>query len=260
MEARSKPPLLEMRGIAKSFGNVRALNGVDMTIHAGEVVGLLGDNGAGKSTLIKILSGVYRPSSGVLLWNGTPIKLKSSSDAIQLGISTAYQDLAVIDQMSIWRNLFLGREHEIGQTFGILHNPFRLLRAAHAKRVCYQVLSDLGIEIRDVDADIASLSGGERQSIAIARAVLFESRLLILDEPTSNLSLVETEKVFGYVRRARDVGIGVVIITHNVHNAISVADSYLILHQGTVAWRAAKSEASFDQLNLAITTGMPPGS
>ena len=249
------PPLIELRGISKSFGNVSALSDVNCTIEAGEVVGVLGDNGAGKSTLIKILAGVHQPDSGQLLWDGEPRDLKSPADAIALGISVAYQHLAIVDQMTVWRNLFLGHEAEISRTVGPFRGPLRLLKTAGAKEAGAKALESLGIHIRDIDETVESLSGGQRQSIAIARAVLFESRLLILDEPTSALSLKETDKVLGYVRNAKNLGISVVIITHNIRHAMQVSDSFLVLHHGRAVLRCKREEVAFTELSDVITTG-----
>lgn len=251
-------PLLEVEGVRKSYGRLCALDGVSFSIGHGEVVGLLGDNGAGKSTLIKILAGVVGPDSGTIRWNGEVQTIKNAAQAIALGISVAYQDLAVVERMSVWRNLYLGREAEVSRTFGPLRGPFRLLGSARARSAGKKALSSLGIHLRDIDINVEKLSGGERQSIAIARAVLFESRLLVLDEPTSALSLTETEKVLGYVKSAKSAGVSVVIITHNLSHAISVSDSFLVLHQGRVALRCQKDEVTHDQLIAAITVGSEP--
>jgi simple sugar transport system ATP-binding protein len=251
----SGAPLLELQGVEKRFGPVVALNGIDCSIAQGEVVGLLGDNGAGKSTLIKILAGVHQPDSGEIRWNGERIVLKKPAAAIALGISVAYQHLAIVEQMSVWRNLFLGREAEVSHTFGPLRGPLRMLRPNYAKDRGREALSSLGIRISDVDVNVEKLSGGQRQSIAIARAVIFESKLLILDEPTSALSLTQAERVFEYVRSARDLGISVIIITHNVRHAMAVSDSFAVLHRGAVALRCRREEANEQKLSDVITTG-----
>ena len=182
---------IEADGIRKSFGAVEALRGVDLRVAPGQVLALLGDNGAGKSTLIKILTGVHQPDEGTMRWDGEPVTIGSPTDAMRLGISAVYQDLAVVDQMSIYRNLFLGREQEVARQIG----PIRVLDPKRAREAARAALAEIGLGIRGVDRPVGTLSGGERQSIAIARAVYFQSKLLILDEPTSALSVKEARKV-----------------------------------------------------------------
>jgi len=252
------PPLLEVQGLHKTFGKLQAITDVNFSIGQAEVMGLLGDNGAGKSTLIKVLAGLVPPDTGEIKWKGERQTIKSPSHALELGISVAYQDLAIVEQMSVWRNLYLGREAQISRTVGPLRGPFRLLGSARARAAGGEALSALGIHLKDIDIHVEKLSGGERQSIAIARAVLFESSLLILDEPTSALSLTETEKVLGYVRSAKDAGVSVVIITHNLSHAVAVSDSFLVLHQGSVALRCRSDEVGHDELIIAINTGRAP--
>jgi simple sugar transport system ATP-binding protein len=248
-------PLLELRGVEKRFGPVTALDRIDLSIDAGEVVGLLGDNGAGKSTLIKILAGVHQPDKGEIHWKGEKRLIRDPARSIGMGISVAYQHLAIIEQMSVWRNLFLGREAEISRSFGPLRGPLRLLRPRYARKAGENALASLGIRVGDIDSNVEKLSGGQRQSIAIARAVIFESKLLILDEPTSALSLTQAERVFGYVRNARDQGISVIIVTHNVRHALAVSDSFAVLHHGRVALRCRREEVGERELSDAITTG-----
>ncbi|HVI34871.1 MAG TPA: ATP-binding cassette domain-containing protein, partial [Gaiellales bacterium] len=206
-------PLLELRDVGKTFGSVIALDGISTSVRAGEVTCVLGDNGAGKSTLIKILSGVHRPDRGEVLLDGAPVAWSAPREALDAGIATVYQDLAMIPLMAVWRNFFLGREPTRGW------GPFRRFDAGQARKVTRRALGDMGIDIRDPDQPVGTLSGGERQSVAIARAVHFGARVLILDEPTSALGVKQAGVVLRYVAAARDRGVGVVLITHNPHHA-----------------------------------------
>jgi simple sugar transport system ATP-binding protein len=226
--SQAEGTLLEVRGIAKRFGRIEALRRVDFSLGQGEVLALLGDNGAGKSTLIRILAGNYGPDRGEILWEGEPIRLGSPRDAYELGIATVYQDLAVVDLMSIYRNVFLGREDRVSRGFG----PFRWLDQRRAKEEARRAIADIGIEIRDAEEPIARMSGGERQSIAIARAAHFSARLLILDEPTSALSLRQTARVLRSVEEVRNKGLSVILISHNVQHVYPVADRLVVLSHG----------------------------
>jgi simple sugar transport system ATP-binding protein len=248
----AKPmPLLELSEISKSFGRVQSLRTVNMDIRPGEVLGLLGDNGAGKSTLIKILAGVHQPTSGTLKWNGEAITLGSPRAAMARGISVVYQDLGIIPLLSIYRNFFLGREEDVSIKLpGLL-----VLRKNQMREIARRALNQLGIHIEDVDLTVARLSGGERQSIAIARAVHFQSKLLILDEPTAALSLKETAKVLSYVREAKRQGVAVVLITHNIAHAYDVCDRFSVIYHGSVAEITEREEVSIDQLANLINTG-----
>ncbi len=221
-------PRIEATGIRKSYGAVEALRGVNLRVDPGEVLALLGDNGAGKSTLIKILTGVHRPDAGELRWDGAPLTLSSPADAIRLGITVVYQDLAVVDQMSIFRNLFLGREREVSRELG----PLVIMDRQRAREAARHALADIGLSVRDVDQPVGTLSGGERQSIAIARAVHFQSKLLILDEPTSALSVKESRKVLHYIEQARQSQVAVIVITHNIHTVHPVTDRVMVLAHG----------------------------
>jgi simple sugar transport system ATP-binding protein len=207
MTAATGAPLLELRGIGKDFGSVIALDDISTTVRAGEVTCVLGDNGAGKSTLIKVLSGVHRPTRGELLLDGQPVDFGAPREALDAGIATVYQDLAMIPLMAIWRNFFLGSEPTTGW------GPFRRFDSATAKEVTRRELAAMGIDIRDPDQPVGTLSGGERQSVAIARAVHFGARVLILDEPTSALGVKQAGVVLRYIAQARDRGLGVVFIT-----------------------------------------------
>ena len=223
---RSSTPVLETRALGKYFGRVIALKDVDMRLHAGEVVALLGDNGAGKSTLIKCLSGVHQPDEGELLLSGKPVHFREPRDAIRHGIATVYQDLAMIPQLSIARNFVLGAEPTVGW------GPLKMLDLGSAAQTTLDGLDRLGIDLRDVTAPVGTLSGGERQSVAIARALHFGARVLILDEPTSALGVKESARVLEDIAQARDRGVGVILITHNVHHAYPVADVFTILNRG----------------------------
>ncbi|MEU4578589.1 ATP-binding cassette domain-containing protein [Nonomuraea sp. ATR24] len=234
--------ILETRGIGKSFGSVLALREVSMGVEAGQVTCVLGDNGAGKSTLIKILAGVHRHDSGALLVDGAEVRLSGPRDALERGIATVHQDLAMIPLMSVWRNFFLGAEPRRGLAFDV----------RTARRVAREELRAMGIDIRDVDQPVGTLSGGERQSVAIARAVHFGARVLILDEPTSALGVKQAGVVLRYIARARDRGLGVVFITHNPHHAYPVGDRFLLLKRGTSLGEYAKADISRERLTALM--------
>jgi simple sugar transport system ATP-binding protein len=219
-------PLIEARNLTKYFGSVIALYGISITVRPGEVVCLLGDNGAGKSTLIKTLSGVHPPDQGEILIEGEPVQFSSPRDALQRGIATVYQDLAMIPLMSISRNFFLGAE----PTTGV--GPFRSYDGRTADRVTRTALRGMGIDLRDTNQPVGTLSGGERQSVAIARAIHFGAKVVILDEPTSALGVKEAGVVLRFINQARDAGVGVILITHNVNHAYPVGDRFTILDRG----------------------------
>ena len=244
-------PLLEARGISKRFGRIEALKNVDLGLGTAEVLALLGDNGAGKSTLIKVLNGLFRPDRGQILWEGEPVRFSSPRDAYELGIATVYQDLAVVDLMSIYRNMFLGREQEI--TRGVW--PFRWLDRKRAKREARAALAEIGIDIRNPNETVALMSGGERQSIAIARGVHFSARLLILDEPTSALSLKQSAHVLKSIEQARDKGLAVIVISHNVHHVYPVADRFVILSHGQSIAEFKRGERSKEEVSDLIVQG-----
>jgi simple sugar transport system ATP-binding protein len=244
-------PLVEAKGIAKSFGNIRALNRVDFTLGHAEVLGLLGDNGAGKSTLIKILTGLFPPDKGEIRWQGEAVRFSSPRDAYNKGVATVYQDLAIVDLMAIWRNVFLGREEAITRGIG----PFRWIDRKKAQEQSRKAIADIGIEIRDAEEAIARMSGGERQSVAIARAAYFNPKLLILDEPTSALSLRQTERVLKSVEEARNKGISIIFITHNVYHVYPIADRFVILSHGESIAEFPKGKHSRDEVAELIVTG-----
>ena len=231
-------PLIEARNLTKYFGSVIALSDVSLHVRKGEVLCLLGDNGAGKSTLIKILSGVHPPDGGQMLVDGAEVSFSSPRDALHHGIATVYQDLAMIPLMSISRNFFLGSEPTTG--FG----PLRTLDLKTADRVTRDALKGMGIDLRDTSQPVGTLSGGERQSVAIARAIHFGAKVVILDEPTSALGVKEAAVVLRFIAQARENGIGVILITHNVNHAYPVGDRFTILDRG-------RSRGTYDKADLS---------
>jgi simple sugar transport system ATP-binding protein len=242
-------PLLEVQNVSKYFGGVIALKDISMSVHAGEVMCLLGDNGAGKSTLIKIFSGVHQPSEGRFLVEGREVRFTSPRDALNAGIATVYQDLAMIPLLSVSRNFFLGSEPTAGW------GPFRRFDVARAGRVTRDELSKMGIQIRDTDQPVGTLSGGERQSVAIARAVHFGAKVLILDEPTAALGVKEAGVVLRYIAQARARGLGVVFITHNVHHAYPIADRFTLLNRGRSYGTFDKAQVSREEVVSMMAGG-----
>ena len=230
--------LVELDGIGKRYGNVLALSDVSTVVRAGEVTCVLGDNGAGKSTFIKIIAGAHQHTEGVLRVDGEETTFASPREALDRGIATVYQDLAVVDLMPIWRNFFLGSELRRG--------PF--LDRARMRRTTREELARMGIDRRDVEQPIGTLSGGERQCVAIARAVHFGARVLILDEPTAALGVKQSGVVLRYIAAARDRGLGVVFITHNPHHAYPVGDRFVVLKRGRSVCDAAKAELPREEL------------
>jgi simple sugar transport system ATP-binding protein len=241
--------LLEADSIAKYYGNIVALTDISTHVNAGEVTCILGDNGAGKSSFIKILSGVHQPDEGRLLVDGEAVHFSSPRDARAKGIATVYQDLAMVPLMSVWRNFFLGAEPR--RAVG----PFGWLDAATAKRICREELQQMGIDIRDPDQPVGTLSGGERQSVAIARAVYFGARVLILDEPTSALGVKQAGVVLKYILQARDRGVAVIFITHNPHHAYPVGDRFLILNRGRSVGMFDKAQIDLEELVRQMAGG-----
>jgi simple sugar transport system ATP-binding protein len=241
--AKDRPPLLEARNISKYFGAVVALEGVSLEVRAGEINCLLGDNGAGKSTLIKTLSGVHPPDEGTLAIDGEPVTFGSPRDALNAGIATVYQDLSVMPLMSISRNFFLGNEPTIG--FG----PFRRFDTVKAATVAKEEMHNIGIDVRDTEQLVGTLSGGERQTLAIARAEYFGAKVLILDEPTSALGVKESAIVLRHAISARNKGLGVIFITHNVQHALPIGDSFTILTRGRSGGTYRRGELNVEQLH-----------
>jgi simple sugar transport system ATP-binding protein len=242
-------PLLEVRHVSKYFGSVIALKDISMEVHAGEVTCVLGDNGAGKSSLIKILSGVHAYDEGELLVEGKPVRFSGPRGARAAGISVVFQDLATIPLMSIWRNFFLGSEPTIGI------GPLRRLNSGFAKRVMREEMHKMGIDVRDPNQAVGTLSGGERQAVAIARAVYFGAKVLILDEPTSALGVRQSGIVLKYVVQARERGLGVIFITHNPHHAYPVGDRFVLLNRGKLIGSYTKAETSLDELTKMMAGG-----
>lgn len=236
-------PLIELIDVTMSFGALRALDSVNLRVLPGEVVGLLGDNGAGKSTLMKVVTGYHQPSSGTIRVLGEERTFSSPAAARELGIETVYQDLALIDELSVWRNFFLGKE--LRRRIG----PVSLLRRAEMRRIAEDELAQIGIRrIRSTDQRVLGLSGGERQSLAIIRAVFFGARVLLLDEPTAALSVRETARVFAAIRAAKDAGHGVLYIDHNISHLHAIVDRVVILERGRVAGDLRREETSVEEL------------
>jgi simple sugar transport system ATP-binding protein len=236
-----------MENITMRFGWVTALEDVNFEVRRQEVMALLGDNGAGKSTLIKILTGVHRPTIGRIYFEGRLVEIANPRDARALGIETAYQDLALVNLMSIGRNFFLGREP--ARSLG----PLRWLDVKRIAAETTTALAEIGIKVRSPHEKVAKLSGGERQSIAIGRAVHFGVKLLILDEPTSALSVAESRKVVEYTLNARQRGLSVIFITHNVHHVMQVADRYTIIRHGRNVGTYGRAELTADDISDLIT-------
>ena len=243
--------LIQAIDVAKRFGRVEALRRVSFQLADAEVLALLGDNGAGKSTLIKILTGLYKPDEGEIRWQGKRVEFNSPRDAYELGVATVYQDLAVVDLMSIYRNVFLGREDQIKRGFG----PFKWLDSRRAKDEAKKAIADIGIDIRDAEEPIAKLSGGQRQSVAIARAAHFSAKLLILDEPTSALSLKQTARVLKSIDEVRNKGLSVIVISHNVHHVHPIADRFVILSHGESIAEFKAGERSKEEVSELIVQG-----
>ena len=241
--------LLELANITKYYGNILALRDVSTYVNTGEVTCVLGDNGAGKSTFIKILSGAHQQTEGTILMNGEEVRFDSPRDALAKGIATVYQDLAMVPLMSLWRNFFLGSEptKNVG--------PFRWIDKAAAKRIAKSEMAKMGIDIRDTEQPVGTLSGGERQSVAIARAGYFGAKVLILDEPTSALGVKQSGVVLKRIVEARNRGLAVIFITHNPRHAYPVGNRFLILNRGQSMGSFAKDEISIDELTRLMAGG-----
>jgi simple sugar transport system ATP-binding protein len=242
-------PIIRMENIEKHFGSVIALSGVSLDVFAGECHCLLGDNGAGKSTFIKTMSGVHPQTSGDIYFEGKPLKFDDPSDAIKAGIATVYQDLAMIPLMSVARNFFMGNE-PVKKRFGI---PF--FDHERANRVTMEEMKTMGINLRGPDQAVGTLSGGERQTVAIARAVYFGAKVLILDEPTSALGVRQTSNVLATIDKVRKQGIAVVFITHNVRHALAVGDRFTVLNRGKTLGTAARGDVSPEELQDMMAGG-----
>jgi simple sugar transport system ATP-binding protein len=242
------PPLVEMTGIEMHFGSVTALAGVDFSVGEAEVVGLLGDNGAGKSTLIKILAGALKPSAGEIMFKGSPVHFGNTRDAIDAGIETIYQDSALVEQMSIGRNLFLGREptRSVG--------PLRSIDRAYVAQTTRELMNRVGImKALDPDTPIGRLSGGERQAISIARAMFFEADLIIMDEPTNNLGVEEADGVMQFIRDAKEAGHSSILISHNIHHVFMVVDRVVVLRHGLKVGDVQREATDIPEVEELIT-------
>ena len=245
-EANGAEPLLRLVGLGKHFGPVRALIGVDLDIPDGQVTAVVGDNGAGKSTLIKTISGIWEPDDGEIIWKGRPVRLHSPKDAAELGIATVYQDLALADNLDIVQNMFLGREL----------TRYRVLNESAMEKAAKSTLSDLSVvTVRSVRQPVGSLSGGQRQAVAVARAVLREAQLVVLDEPTAALGVTQTRVVLDLIRRLKTQGIAVIVISHNLNDVFSVADRVAVLRLGRVVSVGPKDRYDAESVVDLMTTG-----
>jgi simple sugar transport system ATP-binding protein len=247
MSGERQGPIREARGLWKRFGGVVALEDVGLSVHAGEVTCLLGDNGAGKSTLIKILSGVFPPTSGAILLDGEAMEFLAPREAMGQGIATVYQDLAMVPLMSVWRNFHLGSERTVGR------GPFRRIDVRRSKDEVLVALEAMGIELGDPDQTVGSLSGGQRQVLAIARALHLGARVLILDEPTAALGVRQSDLVLGEIRRAAARGVAVILVTHNPHHAHPVGNHFVVLRKGKVRADRGKDGLTVEGLARLMT-------
>jgi D-xylose transport system ATP-binding protein len=245
----SDSPLLELRGISKSFGSVQALTDVDFEVRAGEVMALVGDNGAGKSTLIKCVAGIHPADAGEIFFDGEPVQIHGPKDAARLGIEVVYQDLALCDNLSVIQNMYLGRE---------VHDVFQRLKEPEMEVKTAETMKSLAVTtIKSIRLPVASLSGGQRQSVAVARAVMWNSRLVILDEPTAALGVAQTEQVLALVKRLAEQGLGVVLISHNLTDVFAVATRITVLRLGRNVGVYERTETTQEALVHAITFGAP---
>jgi D-xylose transport system ATP-binding protein len=245
MEGNGNTPVLALRGVSKSFGAVKALTEIDFEVHDGEVVALVGDNGAGKSTMVKTIAGIHPADEGQILFAGEEVKINSPTDATDLGIATVYQDLALCDNLDVVENLFLGREESAGFV--------RQLNETAMEKRTHDLLSRLAVTITDVRAEVGMMSGGQRQQVAIARSLLGEPKVVMLDEPTAALGVRQTAMVLSLIKRLREEGHGVVVISHNLADVFEVADRIFVLRLGQQAGDYAVGEASTEQIVGAIT-------
>lgn len=234
--------LLEVRNVSKSFGEIKSLIGVDFCVGYGEIVGLLGDNGAGKSTLIKIITGYYQPDNGSeIYWKGKKLSSISVSESRKLGIEVVYQERALIDQQSVWKNVFIGRE---------ITNRLGLLKSKKMRQETHKLMQEMGFTSSAVtpNSTVKTMSGGERQGIAISRALYFDAELIILDEPTMGLSLAETEKTIDFIEQAKRLGKSCIFIDHNIFHVYPIVDRIVVLDRGIVAGQYMKNEISLEDL------------
>jgi D-xylose transport system ATP-binding protein len=244
-------PLLELDGVSKRFGPVQALDGVDFAVHGGEVVGLVGDNGAGKSTLVKTIAGIHSPDGGSIRFAGERVSISRPQDATRLGIATVYQDLALCDNLDVVANLFLGRE-EVSAGPGRLS---RQLDEAEMEQRTEDLLSGLSVTIPSLRTEVGTLSGGQRQQVAVARSLLGEPRVVLLDEPTAALGVAQTALVLDLIKRLRERGLGVVVISHNLVDVFEVADRIFVLRLGRAAG-TFEAEATTEEHVVSAITGV----
>ncbi len=245
----AEPPVLELRGISKAFGSVRALTDVDLEVRRGEVMALVGDNGAGKSTLIKCVAGIHQADEGEIYFEGNQVHISGPKEAANLGIEVVYQDLALCDNLDVVQNMYLGRE---------AHNAVQVLREPVMEQRTAETLKSLRVTtIRSIRQQVATLSGGQRQSVAVARAVMWNSKLVILDEPTAALGVAQTEQVLALVKRLGEQGLAVVLISHNLHDVFAVADRITVLRLGRNAGLFTRTEVTEEEVVHAITAGAP---
>src|SRR4051812_23996989 len=238
--------VLSLEGISKSFGPVQALEGVDFDVRPAEVVALVGDNGAGKSTLVKVIAGIHPPDGGRMTFEGTPVSISGPTDAVKLGIATVYQDLALCDNLDVVENLFLGRE-EVGSPV------LRSLDETDMEHQSHSLLSNLAVTITDVRAEVGTMSGGQRQQVAIARSLLGDPKVVILDEPTAALGVRQTAQVLALIKRLRENGHAVIVISHNLADVFEVADRVVVLRLGANAGDYAVGDVTREQIVAAIT-------
>ena len=250
-------PVVHMKGINKHFGGVEALRDVDLTLDEGEVLGLVGDNGAGKSTLVNILSGAIRSDSGEIFFRGGKVHIRQPRDAKRLGIETIYQNLALIDNLDVPANVFIGREIKKGD----LGRIFRIMDRRGMEKKTRELLDRLKISIESIRERVANLSGGQRQSVAIGRAIFFDAKVLIMDEPTAALGVEETDKVHNLVRRLRDRGLSIIVISHNMNDIFKISDKIMVLKTGKLVGVQERQETSMDEILRMIILGeqgLPP--
>jgi simple sugar transport system ATP-binding protein len=241
--------LLVLEKITKKFGGIVALKDISLRVAKGEIIGLVGDNGAGKSTLAKIIVGYYKPDSGKIFFEGREVRFSSPQEARRAGIEIVYQDMALVDYMSIYRNIFLGRE--IGRGFG----PIKLLDKKSMRRAALNLIREIGISDKNPDTPVSKLSGGERQAIAIARAVYFGAKLVIFDEPTSALSVRETQNVLRLIRNLKERGIASIVISHNIHHVYSISDRIVVLEKGNKILDMPRESTTPEEIEKVIAYG-----
>ncbi|MDX6623655.1 MAG: D-xylose transport system ATP-binding protein [Solirubrobacterales bacterium] len=245
----ARTPILELEGITKKFGPVQALDRVDFTVHAGEVIGLVGDNGAGKSTLVKTIAGIHSADSGTIRFDGEEVSISRPQDATELGIATVYQDLALCDNLDVVANLFLGRE-EVSPGPGVVSRQLNEVRMEHETA---DLLSNLAVTIPSLRSEVGTLSGGQRQQVAVARSLLGEPKVVLLDEPTAALGVPQTKQVLALINRLRERDLGVVVISHNLVDIFEVADRIFVLRLGAAAGDFATRETTEEHVIGAIT-------